>query len=67
MPSLVGTGIIVLQLLGKAQSLASEQGGITSGQIVGEVAQGVVEVRGALIEPCVWITERERRLQRCAA
>ena len=23
-------------------------------------------LRGALIEPCVWITERERRLQRCA-
>ena len=60
-------GIIVLRFLGKAQSLASEQGSIASGQIVGDVAQGAVELRGALIEPCVWITERERRLQRRAA
>src|SRR3546814_4692703 len=66
MPSFVVPGIIVLQFLGEAQSLASEQGSITSGQILGDVAQGFVELRGALIEPCVWITEREHRLQRCA-
>ena len=58
MPSFVVPGIIVLQFLGEAQSLASEQGSITSGQILGDVAQGFVELRGALIEPCVWITER---------
>ena len=58
MPSFVVPGIIVLQFLGEAQSLASEQGSITSGQILGDVSQGFVELRGALIEPCVWITER---------
>ena len=64
-PSFVVPDIIVLRFLGKAQSLASEQGSITSGQIVGDVAQGAVELRGALIQPCVRITKRERRLQRC--
>src|SRR3546814_11156937 len=39
MPSFVVPGIIVLQFLGEAQSLASEQGSITSGQILGDVAQ----------------------------
>src|SRR3546814_12846042 len=39
---------------------------VSSGQILGDVAQGFVELRGALIEPCVWITEREHRLHRCA-
>src|SRR3546814_2580168 len=66
MPSFVVPGIIVLQFLGEAQSLASEQGSITPGQILGDVAQGFVELRGALIEPCVWITEREHRLKRHA-
>src|SRR3546814_597771 len=45
MPSFVVPGIIVLQFLGEAQSLASEQGSITSGQILGDVAQGFVELR----------------------
>src|SRR3546814_13591837 len=65
MPSFVVPGIIVLQFLGEAQSLASEQGSITSGQILGDVAQGFVELRGALIEPCVWRSEERRVGKEC--
>src|SRR3546814_18157912 len=61
MPSCVVPGISVLQFLGEAQSLASEQGSITSGQILGDVAKGFVELRGEPIEPCVWISWRHNR------
>src|SRR3546814_12686126 len=60
MPSFVVPCIIVLQFLGEAQSLASEQGSITSGPLLCDVAQGFVALRGALIEPRVWIPEREQ-------
>src|SRR3546814_16321872 len=66
MPSFVVPGIIVLPFLGDAQSLASEQGSITSGQILGDVAHAFVELRAALIEHFVWLTARTTRLHTCA-